>query len=75
MVDVYTGTVAHRASLSREPLNDEVIDQIVNLLLHSCIPTQPPHGATDFRRFPVAGGDAVGGEGGEVVVAGAVDVG
>jgi AcrR family transcriptional regulator len=42
MVDVYAGTVVYRASLSREPLDDMVIDQIVNLLLHGCIPTRPP---------------------------------
>jgi AcrR family transcriptional regulator len=39
MVDVYAGTVIYRASLSREPLDDMVIDQIVNLLLHGSIPT------------------------------------
>jgi hypothetical protein len=39
MVDVYAGTVVYRASLSREPLDDVVIDQIVNLLLHGSIPT------------------------------------
>jgi AcrR family transcriptional regulator len=42
MVDVYAGTVVYRASLSREPLDNVVIDQIVNLLLHGSIPTRPP---------------------------------
>jgi hypothetical protein len=32
-------------------------------------------GAAEFRRFPVAGGDALRGQGGEVVVACAVGVG
>jgi AcrR family transcriptional regulator len=42
MVDLYAGTVVYRATVSREPLDDVAIDQIVNLLLHGCIPTRPP---------------------------------
>lgn len=40
MVDIYAGTVVYRASVSREPLNDEVVDEIVDLLLHARIPSR-----------------------------------
>jgi AcrR family transcriptional regulator len=40
LVDIYSGTVVYIAATRKERLSEEVIDQIVDLLLHGRIPTR-----------------------------------